>query len=61
VEDEMARLLPGRVAVNAELEHRAAIEHDDRVELRSSVDGDTLLVWLMAGDEARSAARVRLG
>jgi acyl-ACP thioesterase len=61
VEDEMARLLPGRVPVNAELEHRAAIEREDRVELRSSMDGDTLRVWLMAGDEARSAARVRLG
>jgi len=61
VEDEIARLLPGRFPVSAELEHRAAIEHEDRVELRSSVDGDTLSVWLMTGEEARSAARVRLG
>lgn len=61
VEDEMARVVPGRMPVSAELEHRAAIEPDDRVELRSSVDGDTLTVWLTAGDEARSAAQVRLG
>jgi acyl-ACP thioesterase len=61
VEDEMARLVPGRVPVSAALEHRVAIEPDDRIEMRSSVEGDTLTVWLTAGDEARSAAQVRLG
>lgn len=61
VEDEMARLAPGRVPVSAQLEHRDAIEPDDDVELRSSVEGDTLTVWLTAGGEARSTAQVRLG
>ena len=36
-EDELARLAPARVPVSAELEHRAAIEPGDPVELR--VDG----------------------
>jgi acyl-ACP thioesterase len=61
VEDEMARLVPGRAPSSAALEYRVAIEPDDRVELRSTVDGDTLTVWLTADGEARSAAQVRLG
>ena len=61
VEDEMARLAPGRVPLSAQLEHRDAIEPDDDVELRSCVEGDTLTVWLMVGGEARSTAQVRLG
>jgi acyl-ACP thioesterase len=60
VEDEMARLVPGHVPVTAQLEHRDAIEPADQVELRSSVDGDTLTVWLTTGGEARSTAQVRL-
>src|SRR5262249_61736779 len=61
VEDEMARLVPGRVPSRAALEHRVAIEPDDQVEVRSTVDGDTLMVWLLAGGEPRSAAPGRLG
>jgi len=61
VEDEMARVRPGSVPTHATLEHRAAIEPDDEVELRSSVDGDTLMVWLTAGGEVRSSAQVRVG
>src|SRR5262245_2086111 len=61
VEDEMARLVPGRVPSRAALEHRVAIEPADQVEVRSTVDGDTLTVWLLAGGEPRSAAQVRLG
>lgn len=61
VEDEMARLVPRRVPVSAALEHRAALEPDDQVELRSFVDGDTLAVWLTTGGETRSAAQIRLG
>src|SRR5262249_20017285 len=61
VEDEMARLVPGRVPSRAALEHRVAIEPADEVEGRSTVDGDTLMVWLLAGGEPRSAAQVRLG
>jgi len=62
VEDELARLAPGRAPVSAELEHRAAIEPGDPVELRSTVDDDDVLwVWLTARGETRSAAQVRLG
>ena len=61
VEDEMARLMPGRVPMSAALEHRAAIEPDDQVELRSSIDGERLTVWLSADGETRSAAQVQLG
>ena len=62
VEDELARLAPGRAPVSAELEHRAAIEPGDPVELQSTVDDDDLLwVWLTARGETRSAAQVRLG
>jgi len=61
VEDEMARRRPGGVPTHAALEHRAAIEPDDQVELRSSVDGDTLTVWLTADGEVRSSAEVRVG
>lgn len=61
VEDEMARLAPGCVPLTAQLEHRDAVESDDQVELRSSVEGDTLTVWLTTGGEARSTAQVRLG
>jgi acyl-ACP thioesterase len=59
VEDELARLAPDRVPSRAELEHRAAIEPGDPVELRSTVDGDVLSVWLTTHGEARSAARIR--
>jgi acyl-ACP thioesterase len=62
VEDELARLAPGLAPVSAELEHRAAIEPGDPVELRSTVDDDDVLwVWLTARGETRSAAQVRLG
>jgi acyl-ACP thioesterase len=61
VEDEMARVRPGGVPTHATLEHRAAVEPDDQVELRSSADGDTLMVWLIADGEVRSAAQVRVG
>jgi hypothetical protein len=61
VEDELARLAPGRAPVSAELEHRAAIEPGDPVELQSAVDDDVLWVWLTARGETRSAAQVHLG
>ena len=61
VEDELARLAPARAPVSAELEHRAAIEPGDPVELRSTVDDDVLSVWLTARGETRSAAQLRLG
>ena len=61
VEDELARLAPGRTPVSAELEHRAAIEPGDPVEMRSTVDEDVLWVWLTSRGETRSAAQLRLG
>ena len=61
VEDELARVAPARAPVSGELEHRAAIEPGDPVELRSTVDGDMLSVWLTTDGETRSAAQLRLG
>ncbi len=61
VEDELARLAPERAPASAELEYRAAIEPDDPVELRSTLDDDLLRVWLTVGGETRSATEARLG
>lgn len=60
VEDELARLAPSSVPASAQLEHRAAVEPEERVELRSELDGDRLSVWLTVGDEARAAAQIGL-
>jgi acyl-ACP thioesterase len=61
VEDELARLAPERFPVTAVLEHRAALETGDPVELRSTLDGDLLSVWLTVHGEARSSAQLRVG
>ena len=61
VEDELARLAPARVPVRAELEHRAAIEPGEPVEVRSKIDDDVLSVWLTVRGETRSAAQLHLG
>jgi hypothetical protein len=47
--------------VSAELEHRAAIEPGDPVEVRSTVEEDVLRVWLTSRGETRSATQLRLG
>lgn len=60
VEDELARLVPGGVPVNAELEHRAAIEPDDPVELGSSLEDENASMWLTVRGETRAAAHVSL-
>lgn len=60
VEDELARLAPQSVPASAELEHRAAVEPDDPVELRSTLDRDRLSVWLTVQGEPRAAAHVGL-
>lgn len=60
VEDELARRAPGSVPASAELEHRAAIETDEPVEVRSTLDTDRLSVWLTVADETRAAAQVSL-
>jgi acyl-ACP thioesterase len=58
VEDELARLAPERVPGSAELEHRAAIEPNDPVEVCSTFADDRLSVWLTVGDETRAAANI---
>jgi acyl-ACP thioesterase len=60
VEDELARLVPGSVPVNAELEHRAAIEPDDPVELGSTLEDEKASMWLTVRGETRAAAHVSL-
>jgi acyl-ACP thioesterase len=60
VEDELARRAPRSVPATAQLEHRAAVEPDERVELRSQLDGDRLSVWLSVMDQTRAAAQVSL-
>ncbi len=59
VEDELGRRTPGRRVVRAEMEHRAAVDLDDPVELRTVVGAASLDCWLMCGDEVRTSARVR--
>jgi acyl-ACP thioesterase len=61
VEDELARLAPGTIPLSAELEHRAAIEPDEPVDVRSTLDRDGLSVWLAVAGETRAAALVNLG
>ena len=60
VEDELERLVPGSVPVNAELEHRAAIEPDNPVELGSSLEDEKASMWLTVRGETRAAAHVSL-
>lgn len=60
VEDELTRIAPGRTPVRAELEHRAAVDPDDQVELRSSVEDEKVLMWLTVQGEVRAAAHVGL-
>ncbi len=60
VEDELARLAPGRVPRRAEIEYRAPVDRGDVVELCSVVTGDRIACWLMVGDEVRTSATVTL-
>jgi acyl-ACP thioesterase len=60
VEDELARRAPDSAPVSAELEHRAALEPGEPVELSSTLADDVLSVWLTVRGEARSAAQLRL-
>jgi acyl-ACP thioesterase len=60
VEDELARLLPGRVPVDAECEYRVAIEVGDAVTLRSVVDRHTLRTWMVSARGLHASAVVRV-
>ncbi|TMD99586.1 MAG: hypothetical protein E6I76_02015 [Chloroflexi bacterium] len=57
VEDELARLLPHAVSVEAECEYRVAMEPDDDVQLRSIVEGSVLRTWI-TGDRGPCASSV---
>lgn len=61
VEEELARLLPDRVASAAECEYRLPIELDDAVTLRSRVDGTELRTWMVSPRGVHASARVRTG
>jgi acyl-ACP thioesterase len=58
VEDEIARSMPGRRLVAADLEHRDPIDPGDDVVLASTAERDVLHVWLTVDGVARFAARV---
>lgn len=53
VEEEVARVGPGRRLVGAEIEYRAPIDAVDQVELVTSLDGDRLSCWLVCAEEVR--------
>lgn len=46
IEDELTRLLPGAVSVEAECEYRVPMELGDDVRLRSVVEGCVLRTWI---------------
>jgi acyl-ACP thioesterase len=60
VEDELTSAVPDQVPVRAELEHRAAIEPDERVELRSSTADEGFSLWLTVQGQLRAAAHVNV-
>jgi len=57
VEDELSRR--GRRAELATLEYPDATSPDDVVELRSTLDGEVLSIWLVAGAKVRASGVVR--
>jgi acyl-ACP thioesterase len=59
VEDELARLHPGRIPVEAECEYRVAMEADDDVRLRSIVEGSVLRTWIVGEHGLCASAVVR--
>jgi len=64
IEDELARLVPGRVPVRMSVEYRGTVERGDAVELAGEIrTTDTpeeaeLAAWMIVGDEVRMSARV---
>jgi acyl-ACP thioesterase len=60
VEDELTSAVPDQVPVGAELEHRAAIEPGERVEVRSSTADEGFSLWLTVQGQLRAAAHVNV-
>lgn len=60
VEDELARSAAGMRLLGAELEHKAAVEPGETLEVRAAEADGHLAVWLTSGDAVRTAARVAL-
>jgi acyl-ACP thioesterase len=60
VEDELARIAPGRRLVGAEIEYRAPIDPVDQVELATTLDGNRLACWLTCNAEVRVSTLVDL-
>lgn len=62
VEDELVRVLPGRLPVRVRTEYRGTLERGDAVQLASTVtgvaDSDELAVWLAVGGDVRVSATV---
>ncbi len=60
VEDELARLLPGRTPVAAECEYRLPVELGEAIGLHSVVDGEVLRTWTEGAGAVRASAVVRV-
>jgi acyl-ACP thioesterase len=60
VEEELARCAPGGQVVVAELEHRAAVDPGEWVDLVTTAGDAALSVWLNVRGEVCTAARVVL-
>jgi acyl-ACP thioesterase len=61
IEDELARLLPGLIPVEAECEYRVPVELGDTVTLRSLAEGGTLRTWMVSDRGVHASALVRVG
>jgi acyl-ACP thioesterase len=59
IEDELARLLPGLIPVEAECEYRVPVELGDAVMLRSLVEDSTLRTWMVSERGVHASALVR--
>jgi len=60
VEEEIARVAKGRRLTGAEIEYRAPIDPEDKLDLVTEVATDQLSCWLMCGEEVRVSAAVQL-
>jgi acyl-ACP thioesterase len=61
IEDELARVAPGRAPVAGEIEYRAAVDPGETVELCSVPAKERLACWLVSDGAVRTSAVIRLG